>query len=102
MPYIQEKDREKMALTAMKSLAIDSLQGGKLVPGNLNFIFSTIIGHILEETGGLSYTSMNNLVGVLDCVKMELYRRLTAPYEDLKIMQNTDVKEFKKLLNDMK
>ena len=32
-----------------------------------------------------------NLVGVLECAKLELYRRLAAPYEDLKIEDNGDV-----------
>lgn len=32
-----------------------------------------------------------NLVGELECCKLEIYRRLIAPYEDKKIIENSDV-----------
>ena len=31
------------------------------------------------------------LIGVLECAKLELYRRVAAPYEDDKIDENGDV-----------
>ena len=33
------------------------------------------------------------MVGVLECAKLELYRRMAAPYEDEKIEDNGDVYE---------
>jgi len=30
-------------------------------------------------------------VGVLECAKLELYRRIAAPYEDEKIVETGDV-----------
>ena len=30
-------------------------------------------------------------MGALECAKLELYRRVAAPYEDVKIMENGDV-----------
>jgi hypothetical protein len=38
-----------------------------------------------------SYFSYNEVVGVLECVKLEMYRRLVAPYEDRKCKENGDV-----------
>jgi hypothetical protein len=40
---------------------------------------------------GLSYKSINDVIGVLECVKQEFYRRIAVPYEDKKIEQNGDI-----------
>ncbi|MBI9085369.1 MAG: hypothetical protein JEZ11_17370 [Desulfobacterales bacterium] len=51
----------------------------------------------LHLTGGLSnqlsllYAHLNEIVGVFECAKLELYRQLSAPYEDRKIDENGDV-----------
>jgi hypothetical protein len=37
------------------------------------------------------------MTGVLENIKQEFYRRAAAPYEDRKINQNGDVKEYKKI-----
>ena len=37
------------------------------------------------------YYHYNQLIGVLECAKLELYRRLVTPYEDIKITDNGDV-----------
>jgi len=58
--------------------------------GDLNFLITTLLDEYLS-VHGLSYTNINNLVGVLDCVKLELYRRIAAPYEDQKLDINGDV-----------
>ena len=39
----------------------------------------------------LGYAGINDVVGALECTKLEFYRRLAAPYEDQKIIQNGDV-----------
>jgi len=31
------------------------------------------------------------MIGVLECVKQEFYRRKVAPYEDIKIIENGDI-----------
>jgi len=33
----------------------------------------------------------------MECAKMEIYRRLVAPYEDRKIVQNGDVNPYIKI-----
>jgi len=40
-----------------------------------------------------SYSDYNALVGVLECAKLEFYRRAVAAYEDKKIKENGDVYE---------
>ena len=37
------------------------------------------------------------LVGVLDCVKMELYRRAAVAYEEQKMKENGDVSTYEEL-----
>ena len=44
----------------------------------------------------VSYQTYNDIVGVLDCAKMEIYRRLVAKYEDAKVEENGDVKPYEK------
>jgi len=58
-------------------------------PGELNFVITGIIDEYLS--GDFSYQAINDVVGALECAKMELYRRVAAPYEDKKIEENGDV-----------
>jgi hypothetical protein len=39
----------------------------------------------------LSYSKINEVIGVLECAKQELYRRVASPYEDSKKEANGDV-----------
>lgn len=58
-------------------------------PGDLNYMFTKIINEYLERKS-LRYEHINGIVGALECCKMELYRRLAAPYENQKIVDNGD------------
>ena len=57
--------------------------------GDLNYIVSTFIDNFLVEKG-LRYSHINEMIGALDCCKMELYRRIAEPYEDSVIDKNGD------------
>lgn len=59
-------------------------------PGELNYMFTCIVDDYVR-TKGLSYTTLNEVVGVLECAKLELYRRVASPYEDKAIDRNGDV-----------
>jgi hypothetical protein len=37
------------------------------------------------------------ITGVLENIKQEYYRRVAEPYEDKKIIENGDIKEYKRL-----
>lgn len=59
-------------------------------PGELNYVISTLLdGYIRSMTP--SYATFNEVIGALECAKLELYRRLIAPYENNKIHENGDV-----------
>lgn len=79
MPYIDQTDR-------------DQISSGRDIEtaGELNFVISTIINEYLSIKGK-SYKNINEVVGALECAKLELYRRIAAPYEDIKIHSNGDV-----------
>jgi hypothetical protein len=62
-----------------------------VTPGELNFCITRMC---LEYTGANwspNYALFNEIIGVLECVKQEFYRRAVAPYEDKKIEENGDV-----------
>ncbi len=82
MPYIPPYDRTKLD-AAMENL--DPINAGEL-----NYVITSILLDYLSAKGA-GYNWKNEVVGVLECVKLELYRREIAPYEELKIKQNGDV-----------
>jgi broad-specificity NMP kinase len=45
----------------------------------------------MSLVGAPKYHKYNAAVGVLECAKLELYRRLVSGYEDTKIIENGDV-----------
>ena len=38
-----------------------------------------------------SYTNYNEVIGMLECVKQEFYRRMVVPHEEKKKGENSDV-----------
>lgn len=79
MPYVKKTDRER-------------LDGGDEAtgPGELNYVITKKIDSYLGRKG-LSYANLNEIIGVLECAKLEIYRRIVAKYEDSKIAENGDV-----------
>ncbi len=58
-------------------------------PGNLNYTITKIINAWLGHTP--NYAKYNEVIGVLECAKLELYRRKVSEYEDQKCRENGDV-----------
>lgn len=80
MPYIKPQLRNAVWLEP------ESISNA----GELNFYISTLINYFIKENGK-SYAVLNEAMGALECAKLELYRRIAAPYEDIKIAENGDV-----------
>jgi hypothetical protein len=59
-------------------------------PGELNYLITCLCRDYIEQKGK-RYLILNEVVGALECAKLELYRRVAAPYEDEKIAENGDV-----------
>lgn len=79
MPYVKPADRD---------LLDDGMPPESA--GQLNYIITRLCDEYIVSHG-LSYTSVNEVMGVLECAKLELYRRIIAPYEDDKLDENGDV-----------
>jgi hypothetical protein len=80
MPYITQ-ERRKAILAGAKPQD----------PGELNFAITVLVDSYLQGKGGIRYSHLNEVIGAIDCAKLELYRRVAAPYEDEKIAENGDV-----------
>jgi len=78
MPYI--KRHERLAEPPAKAQT----------PGELNYHFTMIAIRYIEEQG-LSYQTINDVMGALDGASKEFYRRVAVPYENKKIRENGDV-----------
>jgi hypothetical protein len=83
VPYINQRQR------AILDLGADAPHNA----GELNYAISRTIHAYLRYKGGdlPRYSDFNEVIGVLECAKLELYRRHVAPYEDVKIAENGDV-----------
>lgn len=79
MPYVSFDDRGKIATTIPEGLTA----------GHINFIVSDILDQFIGPVP--NYDRLNAAIGILECAKLELYRRVAAPYEDKKIIANGDV-----------
>ncbi len=80
MPYIAPEDRARLDRGEAPASA-----------GELNYAITRLVDAYMERAGGIRYARLNEVVGALECAKLELYRRLAAPYEDEKIRENGDV-----------
>lgn len=82
MPYITQEARTQFLDEGRKASK----------PGELNYLMSRLVRSYLAMHGPTpGYQTYNDVIGVLECLKLEVYRRLAAPYEDIKIRENGDV-----------
>lgn len=83
MPYLN---------TAVRASLDDGRKAQK--GGELNYQVSKLVNDFFAMRG-LSYTVINEVIGALECAKLEAYRRIASPYEDQKIGENGEVFVFK-------
>ncbi|TRO47494.1 hypothetical protein E2P60_03025 [Candidatus Bathyarchaeota archaeon] len=88
MPYIKMEKRSKYKNVVENLVNILKTLPPEEIDGELNYV----ITKILKEIYPLRYFHINKAIGVLECIKLEYYRRVAAPYEDLKIKESGDVK----------
>lgn len=94
MPYIKQEPREalKPELEALKR-KLFNLDGfnadGKA--GILNYIITDLLDTCYGPLSNAKYKDYNEAIGLLECCKLEFYRRGVAPYEDLKERENGSV-----------
>ncbi len=82
MPYI----------TKARRLAIEEGHSNPANAGEMNFVLTMMCNAYMEaDPKSPNYTKLNEIVGMLECVKLEFYRRIVADYENEKIEENGDV-----------
>jgi len=74
LPYIKESRRSKYEKILEELVKILKTLPPEEIDGELNYVV-----HI------------NKAIGVLECIKLEYYRRVAAPYEDSKIEEAGDI-----------
>ena len=78
MPYIKDEVKRDLAGRVARE------------PGELNFLITELIADYWYF-GKKNYQAISDILSSLEGAKLEFYRRIVAPYEDLKIKENGDV-----------
>jgi hypothetical protein len=79
MPYVTQETRTRL-----------DAGGEPETPGEVNYVLTRIVTSYVARKG-LSYATINDLLGALTGAREEFYRRVAAPYEDDAIARNGDV-----------
>jgi len=94
MPYIKQEHRERLdPLIDTLALEISHIDYAyhpyeSPLAGMLNYVITMLAHQLLPQQ---KYRVFALLIGALETCKLEMYRRLVAPYEDEKIEQHGDV-----------
>lgn len=91
MPYIGQKDRKRLDDHVNKVVETIQEKSFEDSLGDLNYLFSRILSGAM---GKVSYRKVAMATGVLENIKQEFYRRIASEYEDQKIKENGDIKEY--------
>ncbi len=73
MPYIKPELRGKI------DDLIEELGSYKLSTGEINYAITKFFHVLIIKNSLLCYDMFNSLIGVLECVKLELYRMVNCP-----------------------
>ena len=100
MPYIKEEERLELdqcidsMISCIRNTKTNCNNPNDLSHqlGRINYSFSRVLAGVM---GDVSYPKIAMITGVLENIKQEYYRRVASPYEDKKIVQNGDIKEYK-------
>ena len=103
MPYIAHDKRialREEGLERLRQYMSDTTPS----VGDMNYVITELLLHYASETAykalgddfdlkakGLPYEVINSVVGILECAKLEFYRRAGASKEDKAIKDNGDV-----------
>ena len=92
MPYITYSKRDVLdgpvdqLRNALRELESDDSDNN--MEGNINYAVTSLL---LSVYGNINYRAINDVMGVLESIKQEFYRRAAGPYEDQKAFSNGDV-----------
>jgi hypothetical protein len=97
MPYIKQNFRNELDKLiddfAEKIKEINKNNPAQTRDGLLNYSITRILNNVYSDA---RYHDFNELIGLLECCKLEYYRKYAGPYEDLKETENGAVQLFNK------
>lgn len=88
MPYIKQDRRLEFETFLKDWESIIRLNKDTICAGDLNYIISCMIRIYAEHP---NYAKINDVVGLLECIKQEYLRKVVGPYEDLKEKLNGSI-----------
>jgi len=95
MPYIIPKRREEydgLIKELAKKIAKLNVDNCTSLCGDWNYVITKLIKETHEYEGcQKSYMGYNEVIGMLECCKLEYYRKQLVHYEEGKIKQNGEV-----------
>ena len=94
MPYVDKKERKTVDGQIDKLIMSICDNDPLTLPGVLNYVVSRIIAHACSPDASWRYKQIMEAIGTLECAKLELYRRVAGPKEDLAIDENGDTPEY--------
>lgn len=93
MPYIEKKDRNRFDFLVLELAKLVSNKG------ELNYVISELVGQWIIANKLYSYTGISNAISAVHDAELELNRRILAPYEMGKIIENEDLDSFSTILD---
>jgi hypothetical protein len=87
MPYIKQEDRGHYDQDVNE--VVEDLDERNWNVGDVNYVFTRILDAWFNKKR--RYQTICEIEGTLNCVAKEFYRRRAVPYEEEKIVYNTDV-----------
>lgn len=108
MPYIKKEQREQLDETinalAYALTVMSEHYDRDALKGMVNYSFTKILHSLYntdfnphngqKRTLSLSYSNINDAIGILECIKQEFYIDVARPYEEEKKKENGPVKVF--------
>lgn len=66
------------------------------IEGKLNYVITSILTRVMHTDKEMwRYRTMSRAVAVLECAKLEFYRRVGTRQENAAIQKNGDIEEYK-------
>jgi len=98
MPYVKQEVRDQLddSIEQLADKIVAASPNDTDFAGNLNYACTTLTMRIIKKKfGQIRYWMIALVTGTFKNVADEFYRRVAAPYEDKKITEEGDVKEYK-------
>ncbi len=91
MPYIKREQRHRYQAVLTELAGLISQDRAERA-GHINYVVSSLLDKVYGSE--MRYADHNEVIGVLSCIQLEFYRRKTAPYEEIKIESEGDLREL--------